>query len=69
MERQTLKVYKTETAKRGTEVTSDFILFDEDVVNGRIRVIAEDGEIYWVLENDWARKKPYRGPIIENVWG
>ena len=50
---QTLKVYKTEKAKRGTNITSEFKLFDDDVVNGRIRVTDSDCEVYWIDVSDW----------------
>jgi hypothetical protein len=50
---KTLKVYKTDKSKRGTNVTSEFKLFDDNVVNGRIRVTDSECELYWINVSDW----------------
>ena len=72
---KTLKVYKTEKSKRSTEVTSVFKLFDDDVVNGRIRVFDTDRNIYWINVSDWVTcadtlnvSESDRVPCLDFVW-
>lgn len=72
---KTLKVYKTEKSKRTTEVTSEFKLFDDDVVNGRIRVVDTECNIYWINVSDWVTcadtlnvSENDQRPCLDFVW-